>query len=100
MRYDRKIYFVKSGEKTYDPASGNYKTQEPVKVGVMASVTDTGAEAMTLEYGKFRQGSLTIHIQNHYTDAFDYIEYEGKKYSVDRSGRLRTKAYFIVSEAL
>lgn len=90
---------MKAGEKVYDPMTGNYKTDDPVKTLVMASVTDTGAQAMNLEYGKIKQGSLTIHIQNYYPEAFDYIEYRGRKYSVDRGGKLRTKGYYIVSEA-
>ena len=100
MRYDKEIYFVKNGEKTYNPDTGNYETEEPIKTLVMASVSDTGATVMQLEYGKVKQDSLTIHTQNFYDGAFDHIEYLGKRYSVDRSGRAgNVKGFYIVSEA-
>ena len=59
---------------------------------------DTRTETLRLVYGEIRQDSYTIQLQNHYTNSFDYIEYDGKKYNVDFRRRLRNKETFIVSE--
>ena len=105
MRYDTPVYFVQKGEKTYDTSTGNYTAGDLVKTEVMAAVMDTRAEMLTLVYGKIRQGTLTVHTQNHYDQPFDWIEiYNHEKrgapvrYAVDYSRRLRVKHVFIISE--
>ena len=98
MRYDTPIYFISEGDSIYDVSTGDYIKGEPVKIPQYASVNDTTTESMTLIYGKLKQGSLTIQLQNHYNDSFSWIEVAGKRYAVDRSRKLRTKHTFIVSE--
>ena len=49
-------------------------------------------------YGELKQGSLTVHIQNHYTDPFDRIRIGEKHYRVDLRRRLRVKESFVLSE--
>lgn len=100
MRYDKTVYFVTEGERAYDPATGDYKDAQPVLVEKDAAVMDTQTETMRLVYGEIRQGSMTIHLQNHYDDSFDYIQYERNKYRVDYSRRLRVKHTFVVSEVM
>jgi hypothetical protein len=98
MRYDKQITFVKLGDKTYDASTGDYIFAGPTKTVVPAAVLDTRAETLTLVYGKLVEGSLTIQIQNAFLDAFDFIEYNGKKYRVDFMRKLRVKETFVVSE--
>lgn len=98
MRYDKLIYFVTVDGKTYDATTGDYTDETPVKVPMFASIMDTQADTLRLVYGEIRQGSFTIQLQNHYTNSFDYIEYDGKKFGVDFRRRLRNKETFIVSE--
>lgn len=98
MRYDRQIYFVADGKSAYNAATGDYDSPEPTKTPRMASIMDTKEQTMQLVYGGLKQGSLTIHIQNHYDMPFDWIEVAGKRYRVDASRRLRVKHVFIVSE--
>lgn len=97
MRYDKTICFV-SVEKTYDETTGDYSSAIVDRVPVNASVMDTRTETLKLIYGDIRQGSLTIHVQNHYPDSFNYIEYNDKRYRVDFRRSLRFKDTFIVSE--
>ena len=98
MRYDKLIYFVTVSGATYDTATGDYTDGTPVKVPVHASIMDTNTETLRLVYGEIRQGSYTVQIQNHYTAPFDFIEINGKKFSVDYRRHLRLKDTFIVSE--
>lgn len=97
MRYDKTIYFAKETEETYNPETGNWEGGEPVLTKRYAYVYDTGTEMLTMVYGKVIQGSLTIHIQNHYKEPFDYIVYNDRKYKVDSKRTLRTKQVFVVS---
>lgn len=98
MRYDTPVYFqkVKSGE--YDPMTGNYKDDTVEETMVMASVMDTRTETMKLVYGSIKQGSLTVHMQNHYRGDFDFIRVGEKRYKVDYGRYLRVKQSMVLSE--
>lgn len=98
MRYDIPIYFQKITSGGYDPSTGNYADDAVEETLRYASVMNTGEETMIQVYGTIKQGSLTIQIQNHYTEPFDRIRVGEKVYSVDFIRRLRTKHTFIVSE--
>ena len=98
MRYDTKIIFALNGSATYDEETGDYIDSEPIETVRYASIMDTNRETMHLVYGEIRQGSLTIQLQNHYDDPFDYISIDGTKYKVDYTRKLRVKQTFVVSE--
>ena len=63
-----------------------------------ASVTDSGTQTMLLVYGKIKQGSLTIRLQNHISEPFDRIRIGDKHYSVDMMRTLCRMQVLIVSE--
>lgn len=98
MRYDTPVYFqtVKSGQ--YDQNTGNYGDDTIVEKELMASVMDTSTKTMQLIYGTIKQGSLTIHIQNHWNEVFNFIRIDKKRYKVDYSRKLKTKHIFVLSE--
>lgn len=98
MRYETPIYFrrVKPGD--YNPVSGDYDVDTVTEVKRYASVTDSNTQTMMLVYGALKQGSLTIRLQQHYTEPFDNIRVGDKVYSVDLERRLRTAHTFVLSE--
>ena len=98
MRYDTPVYFITITPGEYDPDTGNYGDDIVEETLRYASVMNTGEEQLKLVYDGPKQGSLTIQIQNHYTEPFDRIRVGEKVYSVDSSRKLRTKHTFIVSE--
>lgn len=98
MRYDNLIYFVSVAQGAYDPDTGDYADGTETETPVYASVMDTQADTLRLVYGGLVEGSYTLHIQNHYTDSFDFIRIDGKDYDVDFRRKLRTKEAFIVHE--
>lgn len=98
MRYDTPILFRRLVTGTYDPDTGDYADDTYVDIKVYGSVMDTNTQTMNLVYGGIKQGSLTVHVQNHIDAPFDQLIINGKKYRVDYSRRLRTKQSFIVSE--
>lgn len=98
MRYDIPVYFQRITPGEYDPDTGNYADDIVEETQRYASIMDTGAVMLKLVYDGPKQGSLTIQIQNHYTEPFDRIRVGEKVYSVDYSRELRTKHVFVVSE--
>mgnify|MGYP005765396891 CR=1 FL=1 len=98
MRYDTPVYFQKITSGEYDPKTGNYADDAIEETLRYASVMNTGEEKLKLVYDGPKQGSLTIQIQNHYTEPFDRIRVADTTYSVDYSRKLRTKHAFVVSE--
>ena len=100
MRYDTPVYFQHITAGVYDPSTGNYGDDTVAETLRYASVMDTRTETMNLLYGEIRQGSLAVHIQNHYAGIFDRIRIGGKVYRVDYRRCLRTKETFIISEVL
>lgn len=98
MRYDKPIYFQSVTPGEYDASTGDYGEDTVAEVKRYASVTDSGIETLKLVYGELRQGSLTIRLQNHYTEKFDRIRVGSKVYRVDFSRKLRRGHNFVVSE--
>lgn len=98
MRYDTPVYFQQVTTGEYDPKTGNYAEDTVKETLRYASVMNTGEEKLKLVYDGPKQGSLTIQIQNHYTEPFDRIRVGEKIYRVDDSRKLRTKHTFVVSE--
>lgn len=98
MRYDIPIYFQKITSGEYDPGTGDYGKDTIQETEVYASVMDTRSEMLRLVYNGPMQGSLTIQLQNHYTDPFDRIRVGTRIYKVDYTRRLRVKQTFVVSE--
>lgn len=98
MRYDTPIYFQRIARGDYNPDTGDYDNDALTEDEVYASVMDTQAKTMMLVYGQLKQGSLTVHIQNHYDFAYDYIRIGNKRYRVDLDRKLKTKETFILSE--
>lgn len=98
MRYDTPILFRRLVTGAYDADTGDYADDTYADTKVYGSVMDTNTQTMNLVYGGIKQGSLTIHIQNHMDKTFDQIIIGDKKYRVDYTRRLRLKQSFIVSE--
>ena len=98
MRYDTPVYFQQVTTGEYDPKTGNYAEDTVKETLRYASVMNTGEEKLKLVYDGPKQGSLTIQIQNHYTEPFDRIRVGERIYRMDDSRRLRTKHTFVVSE--
>lgn len=100
MRYDRPIFFQTLTPGEYDSSTGNYADDKVEEVKRYASVMDTGTNTMMLVYSGIKEGSLTIHLQNHYDRPFDRIRVGKKTYGVDFSRKLRTKQVYVVSEVV
>lgn len=98
MRYDTPVYFQKITSGEYNTATGDYGEPTITETEVYASVMDTRSEMMRLVYNGPMQGSLTIQLQNHYTDPFDRIRVGTRIYKVDYTRRLRVKQTFVASE--
>lgn len=98
MRYDTPVYFQKITSGEYDPKTGNYADDIVEETLRYASVMNTGEDTLRLVYDGPKQGSLTIQIQNHYTEPFDRIRVDNKLYAVDFSRKLQVKHTFVVSE--
>ena len=98
MRYDKQVYFQRITPGEYDPDTGNYANDIVEETLRYASVMNTGEDTLRLVYDGPKQGSLTIQLQNHYTEPFDRIRVDNKLYAVDFTRKLRTKHTFVVSE--
>jgi hypothetical protein len=97
MRFDTPIYFQRI-KSEYDATTGNSGISIISEVKRYASVTSTGVQTLNLVYGGIKQGSLTIRLQNHYSEPFDRIRIGDKYYRVDTARPLRLKYSLIVSE--
>lgn len=98
MRYDTPIFFQRIVRGGYNAETGNYDKGSMSEVRVYASVMDTRAQTVLQIYGKLRQGSVTVQIQNAYDKPFDFIRIGSRRYKVDYRRKLRVKETFILSE--
>lgn len=96
MRYDTKAVF-QLVEDTYD-SNGDY-TESVIEEHIeYCSVASTDIQTMHLVYGEIRQGSITMHLQNHIGYTFNRVVIDGKPYTVDQKLPLRVKTAYILSE--
>ena len=101
MRYDEQITFqhVKSG--AYDNSTGNYGPDDVLAEEVrQAAVVDTDVKDMNFMYGKFRQGSKTIHLQRQLERPYNQVLIGGRPYDIKGTKKLRTKEILYVVEVL
>ena len=98
MRYDTPIFFQSVTQGEYDSSTGNYGSDDVSEEQLFAAVTDSSTKTMQMVYGGFKQGCLTIRLQNIYRKPFDRIRVGDKLYREDFSRKLRTKHIFVVSE--
>ncbi len=98
MRFDTPIFFQSVTPGKYDSSTGNYEPDTPAEDERWASVTDSSTKTMQMVYGEFKQGCLTVRLQNIYRKPFDKIRIGDKCYREDFSRKLRTKHIFVVSE--
>lgn len=98
MRFDTPIYFQRITPGEYDASTGDYGEDIVTEEMRYASVSGSTRETMNLIYGEIKQGSLTLCLQNHYTEPFDRIRVGNKVYRVDYEKPLRVKNTYIVSE--
>lgn len=98
MRYDTPVYFQLHTEGEYNERTGDYAVDTVTEGKRYASVMDTSERMLQLVYGELKQGSVTVQIQQDYSDAFDHIRIGDKVYAVDYTRRLRGKQTFVCSE--
>lgn len=97
MRYDKTVYFQKV-ETQYNKETGYYEVTETTETKRQAAITQTGIKTIMMVYQQIPEESLTVRIQNHYMDDFDYIRIGDTQYKVDRRLDLPVKQVFVVSE--
>ena len=98
MRYDQTIYFCKENGSVYNAATGDYSEGTTVKTARAGAVTNVSETMQKLVYGKMKDKAIAVQIRQHYSEPFDYIEFNGQKYGVDFSRKLRRKHTFVASE--
>lgn len=98
MRYDKRILFLTRKQGSYNEDTGNYDEDTYEEKEVFGAVSNTSDNMMSLVYGQLRQGSVTLHLQNHYQEAFDLIQIDEKKYQVDNRTIYKVKESMVLSE--
>ena len=96
MRYDRKIDFLLVDTVYND--KGDYTEEVLESKTAYGSIVNTGLDTMRLVYGEIRQGSITLHLQNHIDFNFNRILLDGKTYAVDQRINQRVKQAYILSQ--
>lgn len=98
MRYDTRILFLTRIQGSYNEDTGNYEEDTYEEDEVFGAVSNTADNMQTLVYGQLRQGSVTIHLQNHYQKLFDLVEIDGKRYQIDNRTLYKVKETMVLSE--
>lgn len=84
------VVFVKASIDPVRDEDGNYHNYE-TRTPRMAKVSDMATEMRNLLYGSIAVDALTIRLKNEYTDDFDFVEFNGKKYRQTMGRDLRAK---------
>lgn len=100
MRYDTPIYFQQLIPGDYNLKTGNYGEDQVMETQRLAAVIETNTETMRILYGAIRQGSVTVHLQNRYEQAYDRIRIGDRVYQVDLRKNLRVKQVLVLTEVV
>ncbi|WP_243091766.1 hypothetical protein [Streptococcus dysgalactiae] len=80
MRFANRITFVKATDERYDPDLGEYTHTEIIRKTLPCLVMDMGMEKSVQIFGDYQKDRKVIYLKQSYTKAFDYCEYDGKRY--------------------
>lgn len=98
MRYNTPVFFVKEESKRYDPDAGEWLGGSIDRRKKYANVTHMGAERQQVAFGDVRADRFIVRLQRAYTKAYDCIEFDGKRYSVDVERCPSDKRSLVVAE--
>lgn len=98
MRYGTPLFFVKNTDKHYDPDAGEWIQGERIKTKRRANVTHMSAERQQAVFGDVRPDRFVVRLQRVYTEDYDFIEMDGKTYTVDTERCPSNKQSLVVSE--
>lgn len=95
MRLDTPIYFQSITKGAYNANTGDYEPDSIAEVKTYADVTDAREDALTLIYGKLKQGAKVVRLLRPLPlhMSFDRIRIGDKLYIVDFSRR--NKAFYV-----
>lgn len=80
MRYADRVTFVKTTDERYDPDLGEYTHTEVISRTLPCFAMDMGMEKSVQIFGDYQKDRKVIYLKQPYTKAFDYCEYDGKRY--------------------
>ncbi|HEQ5218479.1 TPA: hypothetical protein VG696_001827 [Streptococcus pyogenes] len=80
MRYADRVTFVKTTDERYDPDLGEYTHTETISDTKPCFAMEMGVEKSVQIFGDYQKDRKVIYLKQPYTKAFDYCEYEGKRY--------------------
>ena len=66
----------------------------------LAAVMEPKTAPLRTLYGTIRQGSVTVHLQNRYEQAYDRIRIGDRVYQVDLRKNLRVKQVLVLTEVV
>lgn len=93
MRYDERVYFVKTSGEVYNPDTGRYE-QGPNTAEIRpANITDLGIERSFQAFGDFQSNRMIVRLQRPYTKDFDYMIFRAGKYHVKLHKQKKTVFY-------
>ncbi|VTT01663.1 hypothetical protein [Streptococcus dysgalactiae] len=80
MRYADRISFVTNQDERYDPDLGEYTHTETISETKPCFAMEMGVEKSVQIFGDYQKDRKVIYLKQPYTKAFDYCEYDGKRY--------------------
>ena len=85
MRYNTPVIFVRSGEKQYDPDSGEWIKGKDIKDKKYANLTHMSAERQRTVFGDVKSDRRVIRLQRAYPYQYDHIEINGERYELEKA---------------
>lgn len=94
MRYADRVTFVKTADERYDPDLGEYTHTETISETKPCFAMEMGVEKSVQIFGDYQKARKVIYLKQPYIKAFDYCEYEGKRYKA-QANKLGAIVFFL-----
>lgn len=97
MRADTKVYFVRQGKPTrLDNSVANFEVGTATKTAMYANVSRMDEERVVMIFGDAKVKAFTVRILKPLKETFQWVEIDGKRYSIERVSTVKNKQVYIV----
>lgn len=91
MRYNNRVTLVNEGERVFNPKTGNMESIGTTRKVIPARVNDMSDERIEFLFGNIQSQAYTIVVMGSAIEDNNYVEINGKPYTIKRVRRLRNK---------
>lgn len=99
MRFIDRVSIVTESEGGYNPSTGQFDESVQIITKLPCNISQLGVERTVQLFGEMDKTILVVRLQRPYTQPYDYLLIDGKRYNVKRHVPHRRESVFYAEGA-